>query len=245
MEEKIAIIALPFAGGCSNSYATLKRLTPEPFEWMNIEIPGRGSRINELSIPDIDSVCDDILCQIVKTVKTCKYMFYGHGMGAVLGYELTRRIQLANLPLPASLYFTGQVAPSVVTTNKISHLDKQEFWDEIRGLGGISDSLFEDQELIDLFEPTIRADYWSLDHYEYKPLAERLAVPIFIRTGEFDSKISVGKVDMWQEETLYPLDWDIYPGGHFFIFDDCFSIIEDLTESLEIAKTMSFAYKRY
>ncbi|WP_340202408.1 thioesterase II family protein [Ascidiimonas sp. W6] len=245
MEEKIAIIALPFAGGCTNSYATLKRFTPTPFEWISIEIPGRGNRINELAIPDIESVCDDIFAQILPTIKTTEYLFFGHGMGALLGYELTRRIQQAKIPLPSCLFFTGQIAPSVVTNKKISRYDKHSFWAEIKSLGGISDALFEDQELIDFFEPTIRADYWALDHYEYRPLIERLETPIFIRTGNLDAKISAGKIDMWQEETLYPLDWDVYPGSHFFIFDDCYSIMEDLTESLDIAKSMSFSYRKY
>jgi surfactin synthase thioesterase subunit len=244
MEEKIAIIALPFAGGCTNSYATLKRYTPAPFVWKSIEIPGRGNRMNELAIPDIESICDDIFDQILPLIKATKYLFFGHGMGAILGYELTRRIQNLHLPLPSCLFFTGQVAPSVVNTKRISRYDKQYFWQEVRNLGGISDALFEDKDLIDFFEPTIRADYWALDDYEYTPLSHRLKIPIFIRTGEFDDKISPGKVDMWQEETLYPLDWDSYPGNHFFIFDDCYSIVEDITESWEIAKSMSFVYRK-
>ncbi|XLS30796.1 thioesterase II family protein [Flavobacteriaceae bacterium M23B6Z8] len=245
MEEKIAIIALPFAGGCTNSYATLKNFTPLPFEWISIEIPGRGSRINELAIPDIESIANDIFEQILPTIKSTRYLFFGHGMGAILGYELTRRIQRENLPMPSCLYFTGQVAPSVLSEKKISRYDKALFWEEVRNLGGISDALFADKELIDFFEPTIRADYWAVDEYEYSPLLEKLEIPIFVRTGQLDEKISAGKIDMWQEETLYPLDWDIYPGRHFFIFEDCYSIIEDLTESLEIAKSMSFAFKRY
>ena len=244
MEEKIVIIALPFAGGCTNSYLTLKRCTPAPFEWKSIEIPGRGSRMNELAIPDIDSICDDIFDQILSITKSTKYLFFGHGMGAILGYELTRRIQNLGLPLPACLYFTGQVAPSVINNKKVSRYDKKYFWQEIRSLGGISDALFEDKELIDFFEPTIRADYWAVDDYTYVPSQERLEIPIFIRTGKFDSRITAGKVDMWQEETLYPLDWDSYPGNHFFIFDDCVSIVEDITESIDIAKSMSFAYRK-
>jgi len=242
-EEKAIVIALPFAGGSQFSYKVLERNVSFPFEWYSVEIPGRGTRINEITIPDILSVCEDIYQQILPIVRNYSFMFFGHGMGALLGYELTRMLTENDEPVPLCLFFTGQPGPSIKRTQCISRSDRDVFWKEVRKLGGLSDELFNDRELIDLFEPTIRADYRALEQYSYTPLEEPFEIPIFLRSGSEDVT-DWPKMEAWQEETAYPLNYQVYQGNHFFIFSHIHELLEDIEDAYETAMNMTFEFIR-
>ena len=101
-----------------------------------LELPGRGKRISEPLLSDIQSMTDDLFLQI-KTSIMSPYAFYGHSLGALLGYLLVKRILDEKLPPPLHLFFSGRAGPSVQDKDKdIYALPKKEFIQKLKEYDG-------------------------------------------------------------------------------------------------------------
>jgi surfactin synthase thioesterase subunit len=46
------------------------------------------------------------------TENNCPYCFYGHSLGSLVAFEVTRELQRRKLPLPRHLYFSGRGGPN-------------------------------------------------------------------------------------------------------------------------------------
>ena len=86
------VIALPFAGGNKYSFNGIEKHVSKKINWITLELPGRGSRFKESLLDKIDHMVDDLLSQIMPHIQEGNYIIYGHSMGTLLGYELTKKI---------------------------------------------------------------------------------------------------------------------------------------------------------
>ena len=111
--EKVKIFALPFAGGNVYAYKSFLEFIPDGYEWHSIELPGRTSRIGENLLHSIPEMVEDVFDQISNQITTGEYMIYGHSMGTLIGYELTKKIAASHLKNPKLLFVTGRGGPSI------------------------------------------------------------------------------------------------------------------------------------
>src|SRR5687768_2395386 len=102
----INVYCLPFAGGNRYSYQGYVKVAPPFLNIIPIELPGRGSRIKENLVPDLDLMVDDVYAQIKGDLDQ-PYAIYGHSMGGLLTYLLTKKIRENGHPAPLHLFLTG------------------------------------------------------------------------------------------------------------------------------------------
>lgn len=213
---RINVFCLPFAGGSKYSYKGYQRYTPPNLNLIPLDIPGRGERFQESVVTNIYDVVEDLFGRIKDQLHQ-PYALYGHSMGGLLSYLLTRRIQEAGLDLPCLLFITGRGAPSVPPTDQASHMLPQEaFKQRLQELGGMVDEVLENDDLFAFFEPILRADFASLSSYTYQSLPP-LNVPMQVLIGTHE-KVTVEHARAWQKETTAPVTVRQLPGNHFFIY---------------------------
>jgi len=80
-----------------------KKHLPEFINLKPIELPGRGKRIKEPLLTNLDLMTEDVLRTLQDDGLIQPYAIFGHSMGAYLGYLVTQRLTQANLPLPLHL----------------------------------------------------------------------------------------------------------------------------------------------
>lgn len=234
--RKVKIFALPFGGGNKYSYRALERLVPDNFEWETIELPGRGVRIGEPLLTDIHAMAEDAFKQIRLRLYNADYLLYGHSMGTLLAYELTKKICFSGLPRPACLFLTGREAPGVNSERKIADYEKNAFWQEVEKLGGLPKEISGNNELKDFFEPVLRSDFKAIEEYVYQAMEQPFPVPVFIRYGK-EEGISCVDIAGWQKETAFPLDAHVFPGDHFFIFQHPEQLMMEMSKAYSVSKT--------
>ncbi len=218
------LYAVPYAGGHSLVYRPLQGLLNGKMEWVTLELPGRGRRAKEPLLTDMERLADDLFTAIRGELNDSDYALFGHSMGSLLVYLLAQRIVAAGLPLPRRLFCSGRGAPSVrgesfKPQEEPKHtLSKAAFWDYIDSLGGVPPELKQHQELMDYFEPVLRADIAGLENYRYRP-TQPLDIPITVLYGVDDTELHPQGMLAWQQESRHAVE--IYPlhGGHFSIFD--------------------------
>lgn len=225
------LIFLPFAGGSQYSYVSFnEHLKRRGLSIIPIEIPGRGSRFHEKLFSDVYNVVDDIYSQI-KGKLTEPYAIYGHSMGTLLGYLLTHKILKEKVSPPVHLFFSGCGGPSVKVDEPPKHnLPKKEFIDKLIEMGGCPEEILQNSELMDIFEPIIRADFKLIEYYRYEPLpAFNIPISVLIGTEE---KTTLDDALAWQKETSDPLEVFQLPGNHFFIFGQEKQLINIIADKL-------------
>ena len=236
-QKKVKIFAIPFAGGSKYSYRALENKLPSHFDWETIELPGRGTRMQEELLTDIEATTAYIFREIQHRVQRVEYMIYGHSMGTLLGYELAKKIVESGLKPPICLFLTGHEAPSLLKCKKISSYEKNAFWQEVKKLGGLPNEVMENEELRDFFEPVLRADFKTVEGYKYQAPQQPLPVPVFVRVGSEEDIVEEELME-WQNETRYKLDVQVLPGDHFFIFKNPDHLIRHIDKAYTVATSM-------
>ncbi len=217
--SKITLYCLPFAGGNTLSYRDFQANVAETILIKPLELPGHGKRTREPLLTSLEAMADDVFQQVISDLNGQLYAIYGHSMGATLGYLLTKRILNAGKPAPLHLFFSGREAPAVIDNKLPKHqFPKQDFFNHINELGGLSPGILEHAELMDFFEPIVRADFKALETYIYQP-ASPFDIPMTILHGLADKEVAYHDLLPWQQESYQPIAIQTFSGGHFFIFD--------------------------
>lgn len=229
---KINLICFPFAGGSAYSYASFQKFTPNNIKLITVEPPGRGKRIDQPLLPDIKAIANDVF-QLVKPMLKEPYAFYGHSMGTIVAYLITKRIVSEGLPQPLHLFVSGRMGPSAKDNEPhIHHLPRDEFRKELKEIGGIPDEFLKDDNLMNFFDPILRSDFRSNELYEYEMITAPFDVPITVMVGK-EEKINEEEAMTWQQETTRPIDVHWFSGGHFFILNHTAEIMRLIGQKLD------------
>lgn len=156
--KKLQLFLIHFAGGNCYSYNLLKTLLTAYFDVEVLELPGRGKRITEPLIKDSVLASTDLYIQLKSKLMGSEYLIYGHGMGAILGFLVTKKME-QEMRSPMHLIVTGNNGPGRLREKCRYNMPTTLFVQELKKLGGIPNELFENEELFRFYEPILRADF--------------------------------------------------------------------------------------
>lgn len=210
--NKAQLFLIHFAGGNSYSFRFMN-LFFKDFEIISLELPGRGKRVTEQLITDFDQAAQDIFNQIRKKRIDSKFAIYGHSMGASLALRVTKLLENIN-DCPACIFVSGNPGPGVSDNKKRYLLEKKEFIEELKKLGGVSDELIDNRELFDFFEPILRADFEIAENNKLE-FETAVVTPIYAMMGSEEGMVE--KISNWSNYTNAHFDYEIMEGDHFFI----------------------------
>jgi medium-chain acyl-[acyl-carrier-protein] hydrolase len=139
-----------------------------------LRLPGRESRSRELAARSVDQQVDDIMVDLLPLIEKddTPYSVVGSCSGAVVGYELARRLESAATLGPRQLVVIGQVAPSRIAMSaeaKCKELTAEDARDWLIVNGNMPDSIIT-PDVLELFFPILEADIQSIHSYAPDPL---------------------------------------------------------------------------
>lgn len=186
-------------------------------EVVGVQLPGREGRIREKPFESLQR----LVLEAAKSIRPYldrPYSFFGHSMGALIGFELARYLRQEGAPTPAHLFVSARRAPRRPDSlSKIYGLPDAEFIAEIgRRWGGIPSAVLREAELLQLLLPTLRADVAVLETYIH---AEGASVdcPISVFGGTGDANITRDDLLAWRDHTRGAFRLRMFPGDHFFL----------------------------
>jgi surfactin synthase thioesterase subunit len=184
------------------------------FETIPLEIPGRGKRNREDLLKDFDLAAWDLYGQIVEKLESGDFLIYGHSMGAYLTLRVCGLLEKEKL-FPACLVVSGNPGPGIGMEKRRYLLEKAEFIEELMKLGGVSPEVIENEELLDLLLPILRADFEVSERNNLK-LEAPVRAPVFAIMGNEEEYVD--EIGNWKNYTLSGFNKRILKGDHFFIF---------------------------
>jgi medium-chain acyl-[acyl-carrier-protein] hydrolase len=181
-----------------------------------IQLPGRGNRLNEPPIRRLAQL-SRIVAQELLPYLDKPFVFFGHSLGALLCFEIARSLRRENRRQPAHLFVSATEAPHRRSLEEsFSGLPKSELVKKLREFNGAPAEVLQNDELLELMLPTIRADFELYETYEYHPESP-LECPMTIYGGMEDSKVEMGRLAAWSEMTAGACEIRMFPGDHFYL----------------------------
>lgn len=228
----VRLFCFPYLGGGIHVFRPWTIKLPRFIEVCAIQLPGRGSRLEEPSLSRMTTLVKT-LSSIISGYLNKPFAFFGHSMGALVGFELARELRASYQVEPTHLFVSGSCAPDNLKKEKtIYNLDDSDFLREIRHLHEIPDETFEQPELVELVLPALRADFAIYQTYAYKSQA-RLGCPISAFGGRQDPGVSKSCLNGWRKQTTSDFSVEMFPGDHFFLTSSQSALLRSITRSLE------------
>ena len=227
---KASLFCLPFAGGSATLFSNWVDYFPD-VEVVGIQLPGRGARIMEPCIDNIDTMVETLVPLIEKRVDL-PFFFFGHSMGAVIAFETLVAMNAKIKAHCLRLFVAGRRAPNMISDQKpIHHLDDSDFINELRNLSGTPEEILADKGLMELLIPMLKADFKLGELYLPSSVAV-LPMPITAIYGEEDDHDGKPDIAGWENHTKYRLQAVPIRGGHFFINTEICAVIQIIRNNI-------------
>lgn len=216
----LRLFVLHHAGGSHLLYRHWPAGLPDTWDVRLLDAPGHGLLLDLPQIADAGRLADFLLRGIEPEL-TCPYALFGHSMGALVMYEITRRAVDRGLPLPVWLGVSARSAPQPAGPGARYHeLPDAELRARLKLLGGMPDGILDDPDLWALFNPIIRADLRLVENWHPAPDTGPLPVALSAYAGGEDHSASPPRMTGWEEHTEHFLGLRVFDGGHFYFQDD-------------------------
>jgi medium-chain acyl-[acyl-carrier-protein] hydrolase len=212
----VRLFCFAHAGGNAVIFHGWHRQVPADIEVRAVQLPGRANRWNEAPHVQVEELLDALLTALQPWMDV-PFAFFGHSMGAMLAFELTRSLRRRGAPLPVHLFVSGRGAPQIPSTRPPLHqLPDDKFLEAIRRFGGLPEVVLENPELVAMVLPALRADFQLVDEWTYRPEAP-LNLPLSAFGGDADRAVPHDELAAWAEQTTGPWEVDHFVGGHFYL----------------------------
>ena len=229
----LRLFCFPYAGGNSYIFRPWCDRLPENIEICPIELPGRGFQLKSTPFNQIEPLVKAIATAILPYLNK-PFAFFGHSMGGLVSFELARFIRREYNLEPVHLFISGRRAPQVKDSKPPIHdLPQAEFIQELRKLNGTPEAVLNNDELMELLVPILRADFAVLENYNYAPEAP-LNCPISVFGGLQDREVKLEELEAWREQTVGSFSLKMLSGDHFFIHSSQ-SLLPELIKQLTVS----------
>ncbi len=206
----------PFAGGNANSFLPWQELFGPRLELRIAQLPGRGVRLFDPPLADMDELVAR-LTRAVTGLADRPFAFFGHSLGALVAFEVARQLRRTGRPEPISLWVSGAESPrNRLVRRELHRLPDTELVAALADYNGTPAELLQDQELMQLVLPGLRADFALHERYVYRP-EPPLDLPIHMLLSDDDPYVEHDRAADWSLETSRPVRQHVFPGDHFFL----------------------------
>lgn len=210
----IPLICLPYAG----AGATIFRGWEAPgVDVVPFQLPGRQERFDEDPYLAIEAAVAGILPEVCERVADAgRVAIFGHSMGAVLAYELARRIAGGSAIEVVLLAVSGAPAPAAQRRERATGLDDEAFIARMTSFAGYAHPALDDPDMREILLPVLRADIEMHENYVPTPGAP-LNVPILALRGHDDHLVSEAQIGQWRGVTSSAFAAVNLSGGHMYL----------------------------
>jgi len=215
---RLRLFCVPYAGGGASVFRKWpETLANYGIEVCAVQLPGRESRISERPFNSLAEIVSALASELIDWCEV-PFALFGHSLGALTCFELTRTLDGAGKQLPEHLFVSGARAPHLPRVEQELHLksDNEFIYHVANRYHGLPQAVLADQELIKLLLPILRSDFTAYETYEYRE-GNPLGVSITAFGGSNDSLVCLAELEEWRQQTTRLFSLKLFHGDHFFL----------------------------
>ncbi|EGO65793.1 thioesterase II family protein [Acetonema longum] len=228
---RLRLFCFPYAGGSAAVFRNwLNCFSPE-IDVCPVQYPGREKRIVEPPFSSMSPLIDALAGALLPELDV-PFAFFGHSLGALISFELSRRLQEKDLH-PVHLFVSGYRAPTLARIKPPMHLlPDAEFIERLRTYNGTPEEVLQNSDLMNVLLPILRADFALHETYTYAAHMP-LACPISALGGTEDPDVKYQDLAAWQEQTSGNFKILLFPGDHFYIHNNAAGLMEVISRAVK------------
>ena len=213
------LFCFPCAGGGATSYYSWRApLRVRGVDLCCVQLPNRETRLREPPCTFMAELVDGI-CSGIERYLDMPFPFFGHSMGALICFELSRTLGLKGGPHHRWLFVSGAVPPHRRQLESLHTLATPHFIEAVSlRYNGLPAEVLANKELLELLTPVLRADFKLIENYHYgdgPPLSTKMA----LSAGETTRWCPPPELKRWSNLTAHPKLFRVtlFNGDHFFL----------------------------
>lgn len=222
-DGRVRLHCLAHAGAGVASYRRWPTAVGPAVDVVTLPLPGRESRRREPRITDRAGLLADLLPTVLQTAQAGPYALYGHSLGALVAYTLTRAVADAGAPPPLFLAVGACLPPHVATALvAAADLPDEQLLPLLDHLGSLPQAaaaqpggLWHRSVL-----PVLRDDLRlarSLREAALDPVTGGpVDTPVLVFAGSDDPLAVPAALGDWQQWAAEPIEARTVAGDHFF-----------------------------
>ncbi|MGW8066201.1 thioesterase II family protein [Streptomyces ziwulingensis] len=219
---RVTLHCLAHAGAGVASYRGWSTAVGDGVDVSAWPLPGRDERRREPRLTERSALLADLLPGLLHSAHRGPYALYGHSMGALVGYTLTRA--LADAGAPPLFLAVGACPPPHTTTALVDGADlpDEDLLPLLDSIGSLPPgaSALPGGLWRRTFLPVLRDDLRlakSLRNAALDPVTGGpVDVPVLVFAGSDDPLAAPAALRHWQQWTTRPTELHTVAGGHFF-----------------------------
>jgi medium-chain acyl-[acyl-carrier-protein] hydrolase len=230
-QARVRLFCFPYAGGDALAiFRKWPELLPSAIEVCPVQIPGRGIRVSEPAFTNLTSIVKAI-DEAIQHRLDKPFIFFGHSMGAMISFELSRLLRKGRGIEPLHLFVSGRRAPQIPDPAPPTYnLPEPEFLEELKRINGTPKEALEHPELMKLMLPILQADFQVCQTHTYVN-EPPLSCPITV-FGGLEDEATREELAAWNQQTVKRFSLHMFPGDHFFLRAQQSTLLRILTSQL-------------
>jgi medium-chain acyl-[acyl-carrier-protein] hydrolase len=205
-----------YAGSGPTLFHTWPQYLGRDCEVCAIHLPGRENRIREPRMTDLIPLVRLLALEMLPFLDR-PFVCFGHSLGALLAFEVVRRLRSEYQRNPNLLVVSGRGAPQrSLRANKLHRLNDEDLVRAVKDLQGTDPAVLDNAELVKLILPVLRADFTLCETYQYQH-DRPLDCPIMAFGGTLDGEVPSDALQAWRVQTTGDFRAHMFDGSHFFI----------------------------
>ncbi|WP_169732965.1 thioesterase II family protein [Haloechinothrix halophila] len=203
----------PHAGGRAERFLEWQPELDGTVRLVGVCPPGAGHRFAEERPRTVVELADAAATELAEAAEGEFYLF-GHSLGALVAFEVARRLPVR----PAALVVSGCAGPRLLPSERVvrlASLPPDSFLEEAQFFGGVPSDSLQFPEMAEVLVERLRQEFRMVAGYVFEP-EPVLNIPIVTVVGESDPHVTGTKASCWQEVTAHPIESHVVPGGHFY-----------------------------
>jgi surfactin synthase thioesterase subunit len=223
-DRPTTLVCLPFAGAGASFFRPWQLAAPAGLTVVPLQLPGRERRIEDPPYHSVTAAADDLVTDIDALGTLDRVVLFGHSLGAVLAYELARRLAGTDGGRLAGLVVSGSPGPWTRRDRRATGLPDDEFVRRVSEFAGYAHAALADPEMRELILPTLRADVAM--HEDYAAADDTpLPVPIVSVRGDDDQLVTADEAGQWSKATSQDFTLVTVPGGHMYLTESATPVL--------------------
>jgi medium-chain acyl-[acyl-carrier-protein] hydrolase len=230
-QAKLRLFCFPYAASGTNIFYKWPASLPADVELCLVHLPGRDHRLREKPFERLSQLAQALERPMLPYIDRA-VAFFGHSMGGLISFELSRHLRRKYGLQPVQLFISGCGAPQrMQLSSSFPNPQPVQLCFERQRLDGLTEPMSKDAQLIQLMLSTLQADVALCATYSYTNDAP-LDCRISVYGGLDDARVKYESLEAWRQETTGPFALHLFCGDHFFIRSAESLVLKGLAEEL-------------